>query len=159
MADEYDALTEEQLGALLEERAYKPPETEEEVAFIAWCQSIYRLGQQYERAKHPPLSAYPDEIRRNSDGTLDEIVAGNVHVHLEQMRDDMWWLGLSRGMNTLHVYLWRKKQHIIATVDDEIGFPDRVTDAPPCLAETRAPDSRVTSYCQLPQGHAGMCEA
>lgn len=40
------------------------------------------------------------EVRRNPDGTLDEIVAGDTTgdglcVHLEQMDSGVWWLGIS----------------------------------------------------------------
>lgn len=34
------------------------------------------------------------EVRRNSDGTLDEIV-GHGFFHLEQMADDSWWMRLT----------------------------------------------------------------
>jgi hypothetical protein len=37
----------------------------------------------------------PIEIRRNRDGSLDEVVAQNVFVHLEQMADNSWWMGVS----------------------------------------------------------------
>jgi hypothetical protein len=43
--------------------------------------------------------APPDviEVRRNPDGTLDEIVAENCTVHLEQMDDGCWWLAVYKG--------------------------------------------------------------
>lgn len=34
------------------------------------------------------------EIRRNDDGTIDEVVADGVSVHLEQMSTDGWFLGI-----------------------------------------------------------------
>lgn len=37
------------------------------------------------------------EVRRNADGSLDEIVAHGCDVHLEQMTDGQWWLGIERG--------------------------------------------------------------
>ena len=47
----------------------------------------------------------PIEIRRNRDGSLDEVVAQNVFVHLEQMADNSWWMGVSTPDNThlIHV--------------------------------------------------------
>ena len=37
----------------------------------------------------------PVEIRRNTDGTLDEIVANNIaQIHVEQMDNRHWWMGL-----------------------------------------------------------------
>jgi hypothetical protein len=44
-------------------------------------------------------------IRTNDDGTLDEIVAGNAHVHLEQMADGHWWLLIRCGGQDMHVDL------------------------------------------------------
>lgn len=35
------------------------------------------------------------EIRRNEDGSLDEIVAYDSFVHLEQMDTGHWWLGIT----------------------------------------------------------------
>ena len=34
------------------------------------------------------------EIRLNIDGSLDEVVADSCSVHLEQMADNEWWLGV-----------------------------------------------------------------
>ena len=33
------------------------------------------------------------EVRRNDDGTVDEIVANGM-VHIEQMDDDHWWMAI-----------------------------------------------------------------
>ena len=40
------------------------------------------------------------EIRRNTDGSLDEIVAENCDIHLEQMDTGHWWLGITVDGNT-----------------------------------------------------------
>jgi hypothetical protein len=38
----------------------------------------------------------PDvELRFNDDGSLDEVFAHGVNVHLEQLDDGHWYLGLS----------------------------------------------------------------
>jgi len=37
------------------------------------------------------------EVRRNPDGSLDEIVANNCFFHLEQMSDGHWWMAVSKG--------------------------------------------------------------
>lgn len=34
------------------------------------------------------------EIRNNDDGSLDEIVAHACDLHLEQMADGHWWMGI-----------------------------------------------------------------
>ena len=31
-------------------------------------------------------------VRRNEDGSLDEIVASECSVHLEQMHTNLWWM-------------------------------------------------------------------
>lgn len=37
-------------------------------------------------------------IETRDDGTLDEVVVDHpVSVHLEQMEDDSWWLGIDIG--------------------------------------------------------------
>ena len=37
----------------------------------------------------------PVEIRRNPDGSIDEIVAHGANLHIEQMSDDGWFMGLN----------------------------------------------------------------
>jgi hypothetical protein len=39
------------------------------------------------------------EVRLAGDGTVDEVVAKPVDVHLEQMGHDCWWMGLSTDAN------------------------------------------------------------
>lgn len=53
----------------------------------------------------PSVYVGPIEIRRNDDGSLDEVVAQNVFVHLEQMADNSWWMGVSTPDNAhlIHV--------------------------------------------------------
>ncbi|HUP62429.1 MAG TPA: hypothetical protein VNA69_18635 [Thermoanaerobaculia bacterium] len=43
----------------------------------------------------PSILIGPIEIRRNADGSLDEVVATNVNVHVEQMAENAWWVGVS----------------------------------------------------------------
>lgn len=40
-----------------------------------------------------------------------------------------------------------------------IEIDDDGAETPLCLQETRDPNSRVTSLCVRPRGHAGMCQA
>ncbi len=52
-----------------------------------------------ERPDLPVVEDCPKEIievRRRDDGTLDEIVAINCFVHLEQMNDTHYWLGITK---------------------------------------------------------------
>lgn len=48
----------------------------------------------------PSVFVGPIEIRRNADGTLDEVVANDVFVHLEQMVENSWWMGVSTANNS-----------------------------------------------------------
>lgn len=34
------------------------------------------------------------EIRRNDDGSIDEIIAKGANVHIEQMSADGWYMGI-----------------------------------------------------------------
>jgi hypothetical protein len=62
------------------------------------------------------------EIRLNEDGTLDEVCAWGF-VHLEQMDDGHWWLGIDTiDGQLLHVNLWaRGKIQALAEVE---GYSD-----------------------------------
>lgn len=63
------------------------------------------------------------EIRRNADGSLDEIVIQQCTVHLEQMDDNAWWLGLTQGRDTLHLWIVADDNGnlSIGVQEDEIG--------------------------------------
>lgn len=47
----------------------------------------------------PPPHATPQapEVRTNPDGSLDEVVATNATVHLEQLSPESWWLSIEAG--------------------------------------------------------------
>jgi hypothetical protein len=51
----------------------------------------------------PPRQPWPLEIRRNADGSLDEIVCDGAFVHLEQMDSDHWWMAIEKDGRTIHV--------------------------------------------------------
>lgn len=66
------------------------------------------------------------EIRINEDGTLDEIVAKQCVVHLEQMDDKHWWLGIYDGdSEVVHVEFFGCR---IAKITNHTR--NRTTDAP-----------------------------
>ena len=48
------------------------------------------------------------EIRLNDDGSLDEVVAGNAWFHLEQLNDNLWWMAITKGGETVHVKLFAR---------------------------------------------------
>jgi hypothetical protein len=53
-----------------------------------------------------PVVIGESEIRLNDDGNLDEIVANNVPVHLEQMDKDHWFLSIGE----IQLWLTSKKK-------------------------------------------------
>lgn len=64
------------------------------------------------------------EIRHNHDGTLDEVWARGAHVHVEQMSDELWWMGLTfPDGSMLHVNFWTPRTRIRASwwYEDECG--------------------------------------
>ena len=71
------------------------------------------------------------QIRLNADGTLDEIVIDRCSIHLEQMADNAWWLGINRGSGqaatSLHITLHTTRAPITATWGDEGLGADVVT--------------------------------
>lgn len=68
----------------------------------------------------PSVFIGPIEIRRNADGTLDEIVANDVFVHLEQMAENSWWMGVSTPDNAhlVHVNFYSETK-IEAEAEDQ----------------------------------------
>lgn len=72
-----------------------------------------------------------NEIRHNRDGALDEVCLENVNVHLEQMHERCWWLGLYRGDQRVVVWFNVEKGRLVAHVgEDEIGLPTVPSYAP-----------------------------
>ncbi len=59
------------------------------------------------------------EVRRNPDGTLDEVVAHDCFFHLAQMSDDRWWLVVEKDGRQLHVNLMTKRQGKIVAEANE----------------------------------------
>lgn len=68
----------------------------------------------------PSVLVGPIEIRRNADGSLDELVATNATVHLEQMAKNSWWMGVSTADDAHLVHLnFYSKARIDAEADDQ----------------------------------------
>lgn len=69
-----------------------------------------------------------DRILRNSDGqTVDEVVVHDCIVHLEQMSDEAYWIGVYKGdgvSRALAINLWvDDKGHLKCSVEDESDAP------------------------------------
>lgn len=58
-----------------------------------------------------------DRIAVDDDGALDEVVLTNCTAHLERMRDDGWFLGLTAGPRSLGIWLNRDGKAIVATYE------------------------------------------
>jgi len=61
----------------------------------------------------------PYEIRLNDDGSLDEIVAKNANVHLEQMSNNSWILLIDTGKKHIQVSLYTKGRAAIHAFAEE----------------------------------------
>ena len=70
------------------------------------------------------------EVRLNTDGSIDEICVPRCAVHLEQMSDGFWWMGLTipgADQDTLGVQFSvgrsgkHKARRIIVTAEDQNG--------------------------------------
>lgn len=88
------------------------------------------------------------QIRLREGGTLDEVCIDGCSFHLEQMDDDSYWVGISRGNERVHINFWtgsgsRKGAAIHARVLDEGVGCDIVRQTatgyvPVTLAEAKA---------------------
>ena len=57
---------------------------------------------------------------RYQEGELDEVVAEDVSVHLEQQDDNQWWMGITDAAGgTVHVWLTTPRAQIKGFVIDE----------------------------------------
>lgn len=58
------------------------------------------------------------EIRRNDDGTVDEIV-GTGSFHMEQLDTDLWWCGLTDWDGVMLAWtMGRDKKNVVVTLQD-----------------------------------------
>lgn len=70
--------------------------------------------------------APPDaiEVRRNEDGTLDEIVAEGCSVHLEQMDVGSWWLAVEKNGYRQVVWFAAPKRGVVWAISECDDFPE-----------------------------------
>jgi hypothetical protein len=65
------------------------------------------------------------EVRLNDDDSIDEICVNDVDIHLEQMTDGLWWMGItprSDRDNRLMVNLFASgRAHIKCNAESEDG--------------------------------------
>ncbi len=67
------------------------------------------------KLRHAPFC----EVRPNDDGTLDEIVATGVDLHIEQLSDNQWWIGITKGDESQRVVFWTDRAHIAAITESD----------------------------------------
>ncbi len=60
----------------------------------------------------------PLEVRRNDDGSLDEVVCAGAYVHLEQMSTSHWWLGVEHKGTLIYVNFTARGK-ITATCEEQ----------------------------------------
>lgn len=64
-------------------------------------------------------------VRRGRGGAVHDIVITGDTFHLEQMDDDAWWVGISRGDRSVSLWISCKDGAITVEVDnDELGCVD-----------------------------------
>lgn len=71
------------------------------------------------------------EIRKNEDGSLDEIVGRNCRVQLEQMSNQEWFLCIESGTDRVDVRLGTKRAHVKAFGERYAG--DKLADEFPTV--------------------------
>jgi hypothetical protein len=69
------------------------------------------------------------EPGRGERGEIDEIVLSNVDIHIEQMNDGCWWIGIYRHddpsiywMGNIHTKNPRSRAHITFTEQENAGI-------------------------------------
>lgn len=80
------------------------------------------------------------EIRRNPDGTIDEVVARGGSLHIEQLSDDGWYIGLDMPDGTYwQFYLGAKnrKSHVDLTLTESGSIGEKGEE--PCSTPSSAP--------------------
>lgn len=63
------------------------------------------------------------DVRRNADGTLDEVVAENCFVHLEQMDERHFWLGVSKAGYRQSIRLFAGDNGMILATSEMDDWP------------------------------------
>lgn len=60
-----------------------------------WEAYVHVQGQPWPVVDYNHRCPPEGEIRLNEDGTLDEVVAADCFVHLEQMDEGLWWMRIA----------------------------------------------------------------
>lgn len=82
----------------------------------------------------PTFPGYPDWIPNRilwnvRGGDIDEIVISNCAVHIEQMDDNCWWIGITRADGGYWAGNFTAKGRMRFTEQERSGFEWDETDA------------------------------
>ena len=67
------------------------------------------------------MAADPVEIRRNDDGSIDEVVGSDCNIAIEQMDDDLWSVFIAKGGREWIFQFTREGKAIVLTCVDYDG--------------------------------------
>ena len=95
------------------------------------------------------------KIRKNNDGSLDEIVAKDCQVHLEQMDNNHWWLSIANQNSSreLHVEFFDCKNVKITYDPQRLTTIGEETDTcPKCRGSKCEPGTYGINPCNRCNG-------
>lgn len=72
------------------------------------------------------------EVRTNDDGTLDEVIARDCYVHIEQLSASSWWIGLSKNGEHQHTVIYTDRARVAGMTEwagSEKGEAARLDDS------------------------------
>lgn len=58
------------------------------------------------------------EVRTDDTGALDELIAEGVSIHVEQLADNQWWIGIERG-DEMQRLVFTSRSNITAFTESE----------------------------------------
>lgn len=64
------------------------------------------------------------EVRNDSNGDFDELVATSAGVHLEMMSDDCLWIGIEAGGQSYGIWVSSKKKLRVHVEDQTSPHPN-----------------------------------
>ena len=103
-------------------------------AFAQRCAAVLAEGDAKYAPNHTDLMVSPEsldalmeanplpvpfEVRRNEDGSLDEITASNATLHLEQIGGNIWWMRIEVEGRAVVVHLVAGQRVITGRCEDE----------------------------------------
>lgn len=102
-----------------------------------WCEATKQTTSWCEGVPYPTeptFQGYPDKIINRilwneRGGEIDEIVISNCTVHIEQMSDNCWWIGITRADGGYWAGNFHAKKWMTFTEQEMDGFEWDADDA------------------------------